>query len=747
MKILPVLLISLLTVALGTLAVMQQLRGNLNFIFGAPPLEVGENLYQFDPADVGRIQILNQDGTRAEIVKTDAAWMLREPWEDFADARTIRSLLDFAARLQIEDIIDRDEVDDPANYGLKKDRIEVKLFDQSGTPLCQFRMGRYTSWRGFDPLIEMKDPTKEPPSFPTLIIQPAEDHLDEHLYVCCDFANPALRTMLMRDLFSDGLRLFRDHRLFYQSPSYAAQITLKEKNSEIILKRDGPGKESEWTIEKPYQLAGSPKAMKQLIDGLSALQAGAVVDESAIALPPPLPENLAFSITLRYFQTDGSVGGPVTARFYPPENEDAKVSPVIISQGSDEQRPAVLLVPRGPGSLLAALPRSVNALRSRTMTAMSVRDIEAVSLRDFTGRSVNLSLEMVPHERASRWFAKVRREDGPDQIVENYDGPANAKQVFEFFQTLFKSEVVSFTDDASTSPEDYGLDRPIKQITIRPKEGDPIEYVIGVKLEPRYYARRSPRGRVIEISEEAYLAGLAGESHRELTLVARPDTDSERPPDGLGLFGLEQPKVVEIDGSTVHLGKTNSRLFFANQLDEKGQHTPHVVQVAPDQIGKMPLATYHWRVERLWNINRFEIKGLIIKKRGQPPLALTYNFYAASPWNATLGAKDVTARLNTNKAEKLLKKLTDIEVEQWIGPVAENAARQLADPSLAISILVEEMSDEGLPLGKRRHELKLAEMVRGPTNRFYFGKSDSIPSYFLLDPATHGRLAVDLLEE
>ncbi len=154
MRIVPTILFSLLTAGLGFLVVMQQTRGNLDFIFGSPPIPIGDVVYQFDSAKVGRI-IINSDGTQAEIVKAGGTWMLKEPWNDFADARTVRSLIDFAARLQIEDVIDRDDVDDLADFGLKKSRIEVELFDKSGSPLCHFNMGRYTSWRGFDPTFKL----------------------------------------------------------------------------------------------------------------------------------------------------------------------------------------------------------------------------------------------------------------------------------------------------------------------------------------------------------------------------------------------------------------------------------------------------------------------------------------------------------------------------------------------------------------------------------------------------------------
>lgn len=745
MKILPTLLVSFVTISLGFLAVMQQLRGNLDFIFGSPPLEPGQTVYSFQPNDVGRIEILNNDGTRAEIVKTDKSWMLKAPWKDFADARTVRSLIDFASRLQIEEVIDRDEVDEMADYGLKKDRIEVKFFDTSGTSLCHFRIGRYTSWRSFDPQLKTKDPTKKPPSFPTLIIHPAEDEMEDHLYVCGDYANPALRTLPMRSLFSNSLSLFRDHRLFYLSPNFASRITLKEKNSEMTLTRASPGKESEWQIEKPYQLATNPKAMDQLVAGLSALQAGAVVDASALALPPPLPENIAFTIGLEYFQKDGSSGTPLNALFYPPENDDAKVVPVVVTIGEERQREAVLLVPRGPGSLLATLPRDVNSLRSRTLTAMSVRQVKGVALEDYTGRRVDLNLEPDPHERVDRWYARVSREDDPGEISRSYEGPANSQQVFKFFEALFKNEVASFTNDAATSPEEYGLDRPVRKIVITPREGKPVTYIIGEKISPKFYARRLPKGRVIEISEEAWQAAEKGQPHPELKTVASPTTDSELAPSGLELFGLDRPKVITVGETELHLGRSQSRVFFANQLDKEGKTTPHVVEISPDQLALMPLAPFHWRGERLWNINRFEIKGLKIKKRGEPLLELEYDFYAPEPWSASRGAVDVTPLLNTNKAEKLIKKLTDIEVQKWIGPVADNAAVRLADPSLTIEVLLEEISDGGRKTGKIIQKLSLSEVIPGPANRFFYGKSDSGQDFFLLDAAIHQRLSVDLL--
>ena len=746
MRVIPTILFSLFTVALIVLVTMQQLRGNLDFIFGSPPLKIGELVYDFDPATVARIHILNHDGTQATIVKKGAAWVLEEPWQDYADSRVIRSIIDFASRLQIEDVIKRDDVDELEKFGLRRSRVEIQLFDQSGEAMCHFKMGRYTAWRGFDPNIELEDPTQKPPSFPTLVIRPAEDDKKDHLYICSDFANPALRTIPIRDFFTGGLRLFRDHQLFYLSPAAAAEITLKEKNSEITLQRPSLEKNAEWSISKPFELSANPDKLKQLLNGLAQITASQVLDENALNLPDPLPENIDHSISIRYFLPDGTLSPPVTAIFYPSETEEATAAPVLISEGSDKKRSAILMVPQGTGSLLASLPRSVNDLRSRTTTSLQVKQVQTLSISDFTGRSLDLSLERDPHERAQRWQVQTKDPSDSSNPNHSYHGPANEFQVTRLFEALFKDEVTGFTNDASTDPKTYGLHQPIRRIKIKLSDGSLAHFVIGEKLLPQFYARRADRGRPFEISEEAYQAALQGLPHRELSLVSQPPPEGSATPSGLDLLGLDRPKVTTFNDVTIHLGQVSTRSFFVNQLDENGKHSPHVIEISSESLNKMPLESYHWRSVRLWNMNRFEINGLIIKKSNEPPLELTHNFYT-QVWTATQGGKDVTALLNPNKADKLLKKLTDIEVQHWIGPIADEAAFRLAEPNLEISVLVEDIDEEGIEQGKIRRELRLAEVVSGRTNGLYYGRTSENPNYFLLDSATFQRLALEILEK
>jgi hypothetical protein len=747
MRIIPTLLFSILTIGLVALVVMQQLRGNLDFIFGSPPLEIGDTVYEFDPDDVGRIHILNDDGTQATIVKKGVAWVLEEPWQDYADSRVIRSVINFASRLQIEDVIKRDDVEDLEEFGLRDSRIEIELFDKSGGPICRFKMGRYTAWRGFDPNMKSEDPTKAPPSFPTLVIRPAEDDKKDYLYICSDFADPALRKDPIRDFFREELRLFRDHQVFYLSPAAAAEITLKEKNSEITLQRSSLDKAAEWVISNPFELAANPESLNQLLSGLARLTAVQVLDENALALPEPLPENISHTISIRYFLSDGSKSPPITAIFYPPQNDQATAAPVVISEGAGKKRSAILMIPQGTGSLLADLPRNVNDLRSRTMTSLQVKQVKSVDMSDFTGRSLNLNLELDPHERARRWYARVESGDGKGAPSDSYNGPANEFQVTSFFKALFKDEIESFTSDASTDPKAYGLHQPIRRVNVNLTDGTTANFIIGEKLLPRFYARRSDGGRPFEISEEAYETALKGATHRELEVVSRPVPADSPPPSGLEALGLDKPMVITLNEVELHLGRVISRRLFVNRLDESGKYTPHVVEIPLQSLNSMPIESHHWRSVRLWNVNRFEIKGLIIQKGNEAPLELTYNFYTQI-WTATKQGKDVTALLNPNKADKLLRKLTDIEVQYWIGGLAEDKAKfRLNDPSLQISVLIEDIDEDGIEQGMIQRKLRLSEVVKGQANGLFYGKTDSDPNHFLLDAATHQRLSVDLLEK
>lgn len=744
MKAFSTLVILLLAIGLGALVVTQQTRGNLDFIFGTPPRQIGQNVYDFDPENVSRIHILNSDGVRGVAVKKGVVWHMTEPFSDLADPRVIDSVIKFAARLQIEDVIKRDTIEELSDLGLRKDRIELELFNTDGSPICNFKIGRGTLWKGFDATEEVP-PGQDPSVFPTYFIRPDEDGMEDYLYVCSDIANQRIRDFAIRSFFVQDLQFFRGRQVFPHSPRFAAEITIAEKNSEITLKRDSLSPDSPWEIAKPFQLSSNPAAIKRLLGLISNLSAAQAADPETVSLPNAVPENVDLTVSVKSFRPDGSVRDPVTAYFYPPVTENAPNIPVKVRETDGTLRNAVLAVPHGPKSVLSQLPRSVNELRSRTLSSMAVRDLDQIEIRDHEGRYLKLALELDPHERARRWQAVAgSNQKLGDQLDIEYQGPANELRTKDLFEFLCQDEVKEFATDAATDLTAYGFDQPRYRIKITRQNGKLAHFIVGEVFETHFYARNTAGGRLLEISEEAYQAAQSGKMHRDLALVAKPGNANKSP------LPLADSKKVTIRNQSgnfrLELGRRTSRHFYANRLTEDQKTTSHVVELKDESVSKLVLDSFRWRSARVWNLSPFEITGITVQKQGGTPIELGHDFYAEK-WTATQGPKDVTANLSPYKAEKLLEDLTDIRVQSWLSDDAQNAAFRLEEPQLKIVVRQERLGEDGERLDSTYKTLTLAQIVPGVPNRLYYGKTSEHEGYFLVEVAVVQKLAVDLLED
>ncbi len=746
MRLLPTFLIILLTACLGTLVFIQQTQGNLNFLFGAKPLEAGDKLYHFDPDSVGRIEITNHDGTKATVIKKGAGWTLESPWKDYADPRRIHALTHFASKLHIQDVITPEKGDSLAEYGLQNDRISLKMFSIDGKPLCDFSIGRYTSWWAFDPEHETP-PNETPPTFPTLIVQPNEKGQNKYLYACPDINDPTNRVESIRYLFAKNLRLFRAHQVFYNHPKFAAEITIKDSKSEITLKRSSYKPNTPWKLTKPFTLDTSPDAIKKLIEGLSGIEAREVLELNDIPLPEPTSENLSHTISIRYFLGENQISPPIHASVYKPIPEQKNLSPVIVQSKDGSKRPALLLVRTDPNSRFAALPMQVSSLRNRTLTSLNPKLVNQVQIEDFRGRTVKLKPEKDPHERIFRWHAQIYENNtSAEESVINYDGAVNDVQFDTLFRALFNDPIKAFTDDASTNPTIYGLDTPDRIIRIGMIDGSTTSYAIGAKLSPTYYIRLADNGTPLEVSPEAFKSALDGVPHPDLSKLTRNNSDTPISANDLVAFGLDRPASVEIDNKTYHLGKIVSPRYFTCRLDSNDKPTKHVVEISAATISKMPLQAFHWKDRRLWNINPVEFTGISLRKSGDAQLQLSYDFYS-EVWGATKGPKNVTPLLNPHKADKLVKRLSNIKVHKWLGQFALTAEEKLTFPEMEIEVRLEQIDENGNRLPDLKQSLRISGVSENEIQHLYYGKSNSSPDYFLLEAATVESLKIDVLSD
>ena len=725
------LILLALVAVLVVLTALRQVHGDLGSLFGESARPEHTNLFTFETAEVAKVTLAAPDGTQGEFRLENGVWIATKPWEDVADARVIQSLIDFSQKLRIEDRIPRDEVEDLANYGLESARIEVELADRDGKALSQFHIGRNTSWRYRD---------SEDNNFPTVVVRPTGSFEDDFLYVCADQADPRLRQVGIRNLFDIGLKRFRDHQVFYFHPRFASEIILQTRRSSLALEKTSSEPKAPWLLTKPFELAADPDAVKTLIGTLGSLSAIAVVDPATVTLPPATEENIGLTITA-VFAKETEQEKLIRAQFFRPLTAEDRTIYARVSmpgqaakEGTElKLRSAILRIPTGPDALLTKLPRGVNDLRSRTLTSLSIRQLESLTITDNRNREVNLDLQWNPHERAKRWHATSK----------GYRGPANEEQVALTFEVLFQKPVLRFVNDAASDLAPYGLADPERVVELTLEGGKSMRYLLGRKTQQQHFLRFAGQPYAVSLTARAAKdPANATDAINKLRFIKNPELIKVEAPELLGFDGTRLFSIPTSDGETaqLELGVIESSAFYSTK-----EGSNRVAEVAPSFLDGVPTAPYRWREARLWNIDSFEVRGMVIKRRGEPDLNLKFNYFRQQ-WQAEQEGQDISPRLNTNKANRLLEKIAAIRVQKWLGPPTAASSDRLAFPDLEISVLIEEVDATGAMQGLRPQTLAIASAGRTTSNRVFLGRSSTVRDLFLLDLATVQGLAVGLIE-
>ena len=105
---------------------------------------------------------------------------------------------------------------------------------------------------------------------------------------------------------------------------------------------------------------------------------------------------------------------------------------------------------------------------------------------------------------------------------------------------------------------------------------------------------------------------------------------------------------------------------------------------------------------------------------------------------------DRSAELATNRADRLLKLLLELQCQTWLAPDDPAALAALSKPALQFSLLVDTYDAEGQPAGKVVRKLQLAPASDNSTNDLFYGRIDKDPNAFALGIDTVRLLAVDL---
>lgn len=209
-------------------------------------------------------------------------------------------------------------------------------------------------------------------------------------------------------------------------------------------------------------------------------------------------------------------------------------------------------------------------------------------------------------------------------------------------------------------------------------------------------------------------------------------------------YGLDRPA---LKLTFVSFGTDRLELIFGQARDGTWHAmrvgVPTVMKLDDAFIREISVHPWQWRHPSVWSIPTVDFKSFVRTIEGRPELELQYNM-VAQDWSARENGIDRTSELATDRANRLLELLVDLDGETWLGPDDEAARKALARPALSFRLIFEKFDDRGESAGLATRTLQLAPASDRPDNRIFYGRVDLDPNAFVVGAETVRRLAVDL---
>ena len=212
---------------------------------------------------------------------------------------------------------------------------------------------------------------------------------------------------------------------------------------------------------------------------------------------------------------------------------------------------------------------------------------------------------------------------------------------------------------------------------------------------------------------------------------ATPEHD---PKLGLGAVTPENSLVLQF-------GKGPDGKLYANFKGE-----PSVFLMFPDHFGIVPAQPLKWRDLQILDFARPSVRRLQQTQGAAPPVILT-SPPRSFDWKATRADADVTPLLAREAVERLLGRLSNLNVNDWISGLAEGH-QAMQNPTLELEVDVEYFPDPASPekVQLKTIQLSFAPSGDGKQALFYIGHCTDISEYFYINREMYSQLAAPLLK-
>ena len=687
MRILRFILLVLVTLAAIGAAVLLTIDGNLSRIIGRTAFSSGERLFPYTKEEMNEISWMriNCGGDMAEFRRRpNGVWWGEKPWDDRMDPRAAAAILQYTYSTSIVDALPLHKIDSAS----------LKEFGVKTTPITITLKEMSADGRRSSTMARYTLGS----TAPWLVDDTENQTTDDTTYMQTDFYGRDSRILVgtgnILPLFKSGIRQLRDHRPLLIHPAMPASIEINNKGQRIALERPSPDPRTPWKITYPLPLDTDPQMMDVLLGTLQKLTAVRVYDPEETSVPD-MTDDQVTSVSIRNFT--GRLAGdgkslaveekPVTLRIYPP-SDNSNLAELVKATASD--RKAVFELAQTTGSNkevpgVRNIPLDLNLLRSKQLTDIGDYKI--------TGLSIRRSLQDYP--TIVRFVQGDEKTGQQPTWMYTAEGSryqeVNPDHLVSLLKTVKTGNVAGFASDKATDLAVYGLDNPLLTLT--------------------------------------------------MSLLPKPN-EEPRPP------------------VTVFFSKGTDGSWYARQSGK-----PTVVMLDNEYMKNFTANALAWKKKSLLSFNRYNLKEMHLERIGSGgALVLKFDRLDDS-WTASKDGRDETLNINPNRANRYLDELEKMEVVSWLPYTNPEAREALKKPVFRLKLVIQVYKDasrqehreitgkDGITFSaepemeEKTISMEIAPAGEAGFSRFYYGKINTAPYYFILNMDSVRLLGASLAED
>lgn len=211
-------------------------------------------------------------------------------------------------------------------------------------------------------------------------------------------------------------------------------------------------------------------------------------------------------------------------------------------------------------------------------------------------------------------------------------------------------------------------------------------------------------------------------------------------------WGLQQPFLSvewEADGkkSILQFGQRPDGIITARLADEPFIYRVGSLAEKP-LFNAIPPDSLRWRDTKLINVSIFAVLRIIVSEGDRPALTLLHNPNDAT-WMGNIAGRDVTAQLDKARANQLLDKLAGLQATDWNSDRG-GALEALKNPSLTVQLL---LANPANPSAEPKPvTLTFAPLQPGMDSALYHGRKDQEPDTFLISRDLYHELTAPMVK-